>query len=81
MASESKPVTYATSAKKAVGRGIASCYEIICNKGCGNTSKQKGDELAGSLDQAESKFAHVRAALSTLTPHVPSWFWRQEALG
>lgn len=54
--------------------------KVSCNKGWGNKSKEKGDELAGSLKQAESKFAYVTIALSTLIPNVPSWFSRQKAL-
>lgn len=52
--------------------------KVSCNKGWGNKSKEKGDELAGSLKQAESKFAYVTIALSTLIPNVPSWFSRQK---
>lgn len=47
-----------------------------CNKRWGNKSKGKGDELAGSLEQADSKFAYVSTALSTLIPNVPSWLSR-----
>lgn len=35
-------------------------------------SKQKGDESADSLKEAESKFVHVSTVLSTLLPHSPS---------
>ena len=48
-----------------------------CNKRWRNKSKEKGDELAGSLEQADSKFAYMTTVLSTLIPNVPSWFSRQ----
>lgn len=75
-----KPRAYVTSAKKAVGKDIASLYESICSKGCGNKSKRKGDESADSVEQAESKFGRVCTALSTPILHIPSWFYRQKVL-